>query len=322
MKTKFAIILLLLLGLCALRLALGPSSVAYPSSSIIWRLRINPILTATAVGIALAIAGVLMQALLRNPLAEPYILGIASGAGVGLMTQQFIAINLQTSLGANYIGATLGALASIAILLLASRKQGGINTLSLLLIGVVLSTLNAAIIMVIQYLIPRGLKANLIDWMMGYLNQDNDLTTLILTNLAFIAFTAYLTYTTAKAIDLITFSKTQAASMGVNVGRVRLVLFLFAGLLTAAAVALAGPIGFVGFICPHIARKIFTSSHRVLLPASAILGATLLVLADTLSVYTKILAGQYHHPIGQMPIGIFTALIGGPVFIYIIKKQF
>lgn len=280
----------------------------------ILQLRLNRAILGAMVGAALAVSGVALQALLRNPLAEPYILGLSSGAAVGVMVQMLLSYVLHLSFGANHLGAVLGATLSMLVVFSASRRRGVIDPLGLLLVGVVLSTINGAIIMLVNYLVgPAGLREDLFRWMMGYLNEG--VSSSAIATVGLVSFAGFLLLIQqARAMDVASFSDTEAASLGVNLPRLRVMLFLVASVLAAGAVVLAGPIAFVGLICPHLARMLLGPSHRPLLIGSALLGATLVMLADTAAVLLDF--GQ-----GLMPIGIFTAFLGGPAFLFMLRPQ-
>jgi iron complex transport system permease protein len=279
-------------------------------------IRMLRLLAGLLVGVALAVSGVALQALLRNPLAEPFLLGLSSGAAVGVMVQMLIGYTLGRMLGGNHVGAVIGAAASMVIVFLASRRHGTIDPLGLLLTGVVLSSVNGAIIMLLQYIVgPGGLKENLARWMMGYIDEGVG-TSAVMPLMAMTVGMLALLMWRGRAMDVATLSETEAASIGVNLPRLRTLLFVAASMLAAGAVVVAGPIAFVGLICPHFARLLFGPTHRRLLFASAVLGAMLVVSADTLSAFLA-----YRFDVGMLPIGIFTAMLGGPAFLYMLRPQ-
>lgn len=277
------------------------------------RERLFRLTAAAVVGLALATSGVSLQALLRNPLAEPFILGISTGAGVGIMVQQLLGHHLMTQ----HVGALAGAAITMLIVLLASRKRGTLDPLGMLLTGVVLGTINGATIMILNYVVgPAGLNQNLARWMMGYIDTNN----LGWMELALVGgicgMGMGILLWQARAMDLATLSDVEAISLGVHLARLRLILFLVASILASAAVVLAGPIAFVGLICPHIGRLLLGPRHLSLLVASAILGAILIIVADTTSA-----ALNQKFQIGLLPIGIMTALLGGPMFLWMLRPK-
>ncbi len=308
------------LALAALgRLCIGSATLGWPSGAdadFLLRERAVRLVLAIIVGVALSSSGVALQALLRNPLAEPFILGLSTGAAAGIMAQHWINYAGGTALGPSYLGAACGALASMFIVFLASRRRGLLDPLGLLLTGVVLSTINGAIVLMCNYLAdPNGLRIEVANWMMGYLDKDVGRNVIIaIASATFIGLIVLLAM--ARAMDVATLSASEARSLGVNLARMRTVLFVTSALLAAGAVVLAGPVAFVGLICPHIARSLLGPSHRALLIGAAICGAALMVLADTAA------AGcQLWRNLGVMPVGIFTALVGGPVFLWMLHPK-
>ena len=315
------LIALALLAACALRLFIGSSSIGLPTGELadyIWQERLTRLVMALFVGAALAVSGVALQSLLRNPLAEPYILGLSTGAGAGIMVQAYVffLITGHVAAGANGLGALAGAAAAMFIVFILGQRKGVIDPLGLLLTGVVLSTICGALILMMNYLVgPGGIRDNLARWMMGSLDAGADRTLIIavggMTLLGLIVLATH-----GRAMDVASSSDAETMSMGVNLPRLRIILFAVASVLAAGAVVLAGPIAFVGLICPHIARLALGPSHRPLLVASAMLGAALVIAADTASAALNLALG-----IGLMPIGVFTALVGGPVFLWMLRPQ-
>jgi len=310
-----ALLILFAVAVAMLRLTSG-ESFGWPGRADILRFRIMDLLAGTSAGCALAVSGVGLQALLRNPLAEPFILGISSGAALGLFVQALVRLQLGITVGANHVGALLGAMTIMAIVFAVSRRRGIIDPLGMLLSGVVLGSICAALIMALNYWVGPGLvKENISQWMMGYLNQALTMGQIIGIGVAVLAGAALL-LGQARAMDAASFSDAEALSMGVNLRRLRAVLFAVSSALAAAAVVLAGPIAFVGLIAPHMARLIFGPSHRMLLIASALIGATMIVLANTASIALNM---RFH--LGMIPIGVFTALLGGPLFLWMLRPR-
>lgn len=297
-----------------LRLLTGMKSGQADSSVL--DLRLLRAAVACLVGLSLATSGVSLQSLLRNPLAEPFILGISSGAAVGVMAQWVISHHWRLSAGSGQLGALLGACTTAALVFAAGRRRGIIDPLGLLLTGVVLSMINGSLIMLLNFAPgPAGMREDLSRWMMGYLNENVGWSTL-LTSSGIILTGIALLWSHHRAMDAACFSDLEASSLGVNLRRLRFIQFFIASLLAATAVVLAGPISFVGLICPHLARLMFGPAHRHLLPAAAMLGATLILLADSLAVTLDGLGRM-----GLMPVGIFTAMLGGPMFLWMLRPR-
>ncbi len=286
---------------------------SWPSPDIA-QLRWTSVAVGTLVGISLAVSGVLLQALLRNPLASPFILGISSGAALGVMTAIYAGHVLGFALtrdGSNMLPAALGAVITLALVYMLGQRRGWLDPLSLVLIGVVISAICGALIMFLQHLVPQGLRGDLVTWMMGHISQSVGRTTLITTSGLALAGTA-IAFTLGRAMDAATLGDDEARTVGLAIGPLRLGLFVLAGALTALAVALTGPIAFVGLIAPHTARLLLGPRHAVLVIGSALVGITLLVGSDVISQIVSVGGGR-------MPVGVFTALIGGPAFIWLLR---
>jgi iron complex transport system permease protein len=269
-------------------------------------LRASRALTAFVTGGALALAGVMMQALLRNPLADPYVLGISAGASVGAL---FALLMMATAFIVDM--AALGGAVGVSMLLylLARRDmRGGLavegGTSMLLLTGVILSSACMALITLMLSIAPEGRLRSMIFWMIG------DLAGAPLRLAPWIVLGGALLYAlrSARAMNVVALHAEAAATLGIRVGRLRKGLFFVSGVLTASAVTSAGSVGFVGLIIPHACRFAFGPDHRVLIPSAVLAGGGFLVLCDTLA--RTIIAPQ------QLPVGAITAIIGAPVFLY------
>jgi len=269
-------------------------------------LRAGRALTAFVTGGALALAGVMMQALLRNPLADPYILGISAGASVGAL----LALLLMCAAATVDAAALGGAIAVAMLLYLFARRdmrsgaaaEGG--TSMLLLTGVILSSSCMALVTLMLSVAPEGRLRSMVFWMIG------DLAGAPLRPLPWIVLGAALLYAlrSARAMNVVALHADSASTLGIRVGALRKGLFFVSGLLTASAVTSAGSIGFIGLIIPHACRFAFGPDHRVLIPAAVLGGGSFLVLCDTLA--RTVVAPT------QLPVGAITALIGAPVFLY------
>ena len=270
-------------------------------------LRLGRASSAFVTGASLALAGVMMQALVRNPLADPYVLGISSGAAVGALAALFAG----AALWAVDLGALAGAVGiSVLLYLLARRDLGGGvqrslagDTGTLLLTGVVLASACMALVTLLLSIAPESRLRGMVFWMIGDLGGAGwrVLPWLVL------AAGLVLAMRRARALNVMALHADAAATLGVDVGALRRFLFACAGLLTACAVTTGGSIGFVGLVVPHACRHAFGPDHRLLLPAAALAGGGFLVVADTLA--RTVLAPQ------QLPVGVLTSLIGVPVFL-------
>ena len=274
-------------------------------SALILELRLPRALSAFATGGLLALAGALMQVLLRNPLADPYILGISGGAAVGAL------LSLLLGLGGGWLtgNAFVGALLSMLLVFGLAHGRGSWSPLRLLLTGVVVAAGWGAVISFILAIAPeRGLHGMLF-WLMGDLSHTPPPQWgLIITVLGLLACLPF-----ARDLNVLARGELAASALGVSVKRLRLMLYLVASLLTATAVTIAGSVGFVGLVIPHLLRLLGLTDHRRLLPAAVLAGGSLLVLADT--VARSAIAPQ------QLPVGVITALLGVPVFLVLLHRR-
>ncbi len=272
-------------------------------SVILWEIRWPRILTAFAVGGLLALAGAWFQVLLGNPLAEPYVLGVAGSAAVGAVTGMML---LPDSVVATSIGAFIGAWVGIAAVLSFSH----LGPTRLLLAGVVLAALWGAVLMLLMALLPeRGLMLAYA-WMMGDLSNSS-LPVWSLLLVWSVALVCGLIL--SLSLDKLLLGERHAEALGVNVTRLRKVLLLLASAVTAIAVTAAGTIGFVGLVVPHLMRLLFGSLHKAVLIASAFGGGLLLIIADTAARTVMMPA--------ELPVGVLTAVIGVPVFLLLLLRR-
>ncbi|MEJ2309543.1 MAG: iron ABC transporter permease [Gammaproteobacteria bacterium] len=317
-RTVIPALLILLVAMALLSLGFG--SVGLPFSDlaagllapgenlaaeILWEYRLPRMLFAFLIGAMLAMAGALMQTLLRNPLAEPYILGTSGGAAAGVLGAFLLSLPAWLHLPVAFAGAVV----STILLFLFSGFLKSRDPNRLLLTGIVLTTGWGALITFLLTLSPTSRIPGMLFWLVGDLNEQASLLVPGLTLL----LAAALLLVLARPLDLMLLGERQAASVGVDVANLRLLLLAVAVILTAVAVTYAGPIGFVGLVTPHIVRLMAGSGHRLLLPASALLGGSLLIGADLLS--RTLIAPR------MMPVGVFTALLGVPLFLYLIRRQ-
>jgi len=278
-------------------------------ADVLW-LRLEWVATASAVGAALALAGLAMQALLRNPLAEPYILGVSGGAGLA-----YVLGSLFLSVAAAPAVAMVGALATVGLVYAIARRRGRLEPYTLLLAGVILNAFYAAGIMLVTAVVRPEQRGEIAVWMMGNIGAFGPQWPLIAVVAALAAGAAVLLAFLAKAFNLVAVGEDTAGALGVRVQRLRVVTFVAASLLAGASVALAGPIGFVGLICPHVLRMMLGPDHRRLVPAALFFGATFLVLADLAACLWEGATNR------SVPVGVLTAMCGGPFFIYLLRTR-
>lgn len=280
------------------------TTISSSQSRIIQELRLPRALAAFATGAMLALSGVMMQVLLRNPLADPYILGISGGAAVGALSVIMLGL---AALWMPYAAFT-GALLSVLLVFgLAGRRQGW-STTRLLLTGVVISAGWGALINLMLSTSSHQTVHSMLFWLMGDLSQSRG----ELWHFVLILVVLAMMMAQARPLNAMARGDLQAAALGVNVRRLRLMLYLCASLLTASAVTLAGSIGFVGLIIPHMLRLSGARDHRKLLPGAALLGGSFLMMADSLA--RTVIAPQ------QLPVGVLTAILGVPAFLFILYR--
>ena len=274
------------------------------NSQIILDLRLPRVTSGFVVGGMLALAGALMQILLRNPLAEPYILGISGGASVFAL----LAISMGLAGVWLTLGACFGALLTMFMVFVLSGSGAGWNPLKVLLTGVVIAAGWGALISFLLAISPAAKLHNMLFWLMGDLSfsQPGNRYFLVL------ALAVILAMYYSRALNLLAIGDLQAAALGVSVNRLRVFTYFLASILTAAAVIQAGSIGFIGLIIPHAVRLLIGNDNRLLLPASVLAGGILLVFADLLA--RTLLAPR------QLPVGVLTALIGVPVFLLLLQS--
>jgi iron complex transport system permease protein len=276
---------------------------------IVFDLRLPRIVLGMFVGASLSVSGAGFQALLRNPLADPYVLGVSSGAALGAIIALISApmIPLFTPLAA-FIGATV----TIAAVYFLGRREGQLESTTLLLGGIITASfLSALIIFLMTTNAGRELRG-MAFWLMG------DLSTPLPSGFQWILIVGFVIgvgaiYTTSADLNLITTGEREAMHLGVDVTRVKLVVYVAASLLTGLAVAMSGAIGYVGLLVPHVMRFLFGSDYRVLIPTAAIGGAITIVIADTLA--RTLMAPT------EIPVGAMTALAGAPVFIFLLRRR-
>ena len=282
-----------------------------PDYEIFVKVRLPRIILAAIVGAALACSGVIFQALLRNPLADPYILGISSGAGLGAILAVIAGLNW-TLWGRSPIAvfAFIGALATVWLVWFIGKVTGKAHITGLLLAGVVVNAFFSAVIMFLTSIAKSDQVHSTIFWLMGNMTEE-DYFILWLSACCVLTGIVALFYISPQ-LNVLSFGEDDARAIGINISRIQIIAFAAAAFITAVAVSLSGLIGFVGLIIPHGIRLIFGPDHRQLIPLSSITGAIFLVAADTLA---RIIVAP-----AQLPVGIITALVGGPFFLILLVK--
>jgi iron complex transport system permease protein len=319
------IFMLIACGICVgaamtLALCFGPSGIGWPSVPI-RHLRMEPVLDAALIGAALAAAGAAYQALLRNPLADPYLLGVSSGASLlAYLWQLPIFATLTGALGilaplSEETASFLGALAAISIVLGLAGRRGRLEPVTLLLVGVIVNAVNGSLFLLVNEVVKQlpaagGPVAFLVGSIHPILSQQRIAATVLV-----VSGWIVLMYFSGQ-LNVAVLDDGEAESMGIRIHRLRWITLVAASLITAAAVAISGPIGFVGLVCPHIARLLVGSDQRRVMPLATAIGAILLMAADALCRYlsSESLLGNL------LPVGVLTGLMGGPVFLWLLFR--
>jgi iron complex transport system permease protein len=296
-------------SLCALFTG-GSSSCGLTSdqSAILFDIRLPRILLAASVGASLATAGAGYQALLRNPLAEPYLLGISNGAAVGTMIA--LVFFGQTNEWMRPLMAFVGALASTFVVYRLARGRTGTTPEKLILAGVIVTTFLSSAIVFITTLMDATRIRSFTFWLLGDLSGASSSLLMVAIIAAIVG--AILLTLHSRSLNLMMLGERDAFDLGVEVERVRLVVFLAASLLVGASVASSGSVGYVGLVVPHLVRLSVGSDNRMVMPAAALTGALFVIAADT--VARTVIAPR------ELPVGAITALIGAPLFIYLLRR--
>jgi iron complex transport system permease protein len=288
-------------------LGIGASPVNPLRDGIVWQLRLPRVLTAAAVGAGLAMSGAVMQAITRNPLADPYLLGLSAGASLGAVSVLLLGVSVLLS-----PAAFLGALAALSATLLIARASGQLTPSRTVLAGIAVASLAGAITSLVIFWTATGDSyREILGWLLGSLSGARWPAVAIA--MGAILFVGIPLSFAGRSLDAFAFGDTAAASLGVAVPQTRWILLTSTALLTGAMVSVSGSIGFVGLVLPHAVRLIAGSSHRVLLPFSALVGATFLIWADT--------AARTIFDPRELPVGIVTAIVGAPLFVLLLIRR-
>lgn len=302
----------LVYGLCAGSVFVDPAQLLHalttpedPLHGLIGQLRLPRVLAAFAVGGLLGLSGALLQALLRNPLADPYVLGVSGGAAVGTLGAMLLGLGAL----AGQVAGFAGALLSMVFVFVLARRGGQWSSTRLLLTGVVLASGWAALISFILAISPEQQLRGMMFWLMGDMSHSPNATAALVA----LAAGVLLYLPLARGLALLGRGELHARALGVEIDRLQPAVYVLASLLTAMAVNVAGNIGFIGLIVPHLCRLLLGHEARLTPPAAVLLGGGLLVCADTLA--RTVIAPQ------QLPVGIITALLGVPVFLYLLQRR-
>jgi iron complex transport system permease protein len=306
--------ILLILGKLIPFSPIKSSSFSSTDYTIITLIRLPRVLSGALVGAGLAVAGVIFQGIFRNPMADPFLLGASAGASVGYAIAVLLGVTLSMSLvglGMAQVLAFIFALIAVFFVVTISRVGGKIPTINLVLSGMVISIFLLAILTIMELRAGRAL-IGLVAWTSGG-GFSNIVWTQFFAVLPIILVGIVLTYFFTRDLNVLAMGEETAQHLGINTERTRLILLAIASLITAACVAISGVIGFVGLIIPHMTRLVIGPDHRILLPASAIVGAIYLVMCDAL---VRVATGA-----SELPVGVITALIGAPVFFILLRTR-
>ncbi|MBV8781447.1 MAG: iron ABC transporter permease [Phycisphaerae bacterium] len=288
----------------------------------IWIDRQTPVLMASLIGAALAGAGVAYQAVLRNPLADPYLLSASSGAALMAylwrlpFASGFLVSGMAAAMGQQGF-AFIGALLSVAIVFALAGARGRLEPLTLLLVGVIMNSVNGSLFLLVDALhknLPAG--AGPMTFLIGAIQTNTSFAQLLAATVLCAVGTLVLLLISGE-LNAAVLSDDEAIALGVRVQRLRWIALIVASLMTAAVVAISGPIGFIGLICPHLARLVVGRDARILIPASMAIGAMLLAIADALS-RTLLGVGAVQT---ELPVGVLTGLLGGPFFLLLLFQE-
>lgn len=288
----------------------GGNSLITPSEkTILLSIRAPRVALAAIVGAALSLSGVVFQGILRNPLAEPFILGMSGGAAVGAIAG--ILVGFGTTGVAVPALAFAGACVAVAIVFIAGRRSERFDTTAMILAGVVVNAFCSAIIMFLISLAGSAGLRGITFWLMG--NLGSAAGSEIMVAFFVLAVCTAFVFALARPLNLIVAGEEAAMHLGIDVERTKLILLAATSFMTAVAVSYAGIIGFVGLVIPHMTRMLLGSDHRVVLPASLFFGAAFLVAADTVA--------RIVIPHAELPVGVITAFIGAPFFVYLLRTK-
>ena len=277
---------------------------------ILMHIRLPRTILALLVGMALSVAGAVFQALLRNPLADPHLLGVSAGGALGVVIGSgfFLAGSLSFSIPTFSF---LGSLLAIFVVYRLSLRKGSLSLYTLLLIGVMLNSFFVSTIVFLQFLVRSDELLTVLFWLLGNLSLVGYWRLLFVAVLVFVGMVPL--FFQARKLNILSLGESSAHTLGVPVEQTKKAMFFLAALLTGTAVSVSGMIGFIGLVVPHLARIFFGSDYRKLLPVSALLGGAVLVLSDSLA--RTIISPQ------ELPVGVITSFFGAPVFVYFLKQR-
>jgi len=299
------------------RRVFGPPAEGDPLATILFSVRLPRIFLSSVVGAALAVAGAAFQSLLRNPLADPFVLGVSSGASLGTILYSILTASWGVAAAGFVFGRPFAAFVGAAVVVAAVYFLAGGGTKSsegsqrLLLAGVVLASFISSINVVLLTSTSQADLRGIFYWLIGDLSRPADVSLYLVATIVCVGFV--LLYPFSRGLNLIAMGEEDAMILGVEVPKVKVAAYLIASLITGAVVSVGGPIAYIGLICPHLVRMMFGNDNRILFPAVFLFGAIFTLLADT--------AARTLMAPAELPVGVITALIGAPLFIYLSRRR-
>jgi iron complex transport system permease protein len=289
------------------------SDISQTAEVIIMQIRLPRVVSGALVGAALATAGVIYQGIFRNPMADPYVIGAMSGASLGSALVIILGIGIAL-LGVNtlQVFAFVGSLVTVLLVYSISKSGSRVPVTLLLLTGIAVTYFQSAIVTFLQVIASDRLLHGLTFWLIGSLAPTENWTK-VWSILPLIIIGVAISYFYTRDLNILALGEDQAQHLGVEIEKVKKIMLICGALLTAAAVSISGLIGFVGLIIPHLTRVVIGPDHRVLLPTSAVIGASFLMICDAIA---RVVMGS-----GEAPVGVITALSGGPFFIYLLRRR-
>lgn len=304
---SFALLSVIAIGIFKGAVNIPFDQIFLKDNQLILSLRLMRILMAIVAGAGLAVSGIALQAILRNPLAEPYLLGTSSGAGLGAV----IAVILGISQVYLPLAAFIGAIASIALVYAIAKENNRLSGQSLVLSGVIVSVALSAIIVFLISISGNEALHGITWWLWGSLQVYNLKLLLLVSSIVFTG--VIIIYIFAQDLNAISLGEEEATHLGIDIERVKKILILVTSVVAASLVCISGIIGFVGLIIPHMMRLVAGPNHKTLIPASCFGAAIFMIACDTISrtIFTPV----------EIPIGVITAVLGAPIFIFLLKKN-
>lgn len=314
-----ALLLAILLGVSfgtdPVSLARAVSDASSLDHDIVFEVRLPRVLLAAIAGAGLSIVGVALQGLLRNPLAEPFVLGVSGGSALGATVAILLGLSSSTILGASLvpIAALLGGIGATALVHLFAAAAPGSRGTSVLLAGVVVNAIASAAITFVKTLVTPSKAQELLFWLMGFLDVPSRASLVAIA--VYVAIGAAVLLGDAARLNVLSLGDDAAEHLGIRVRAVELRILVASSLVVGAIVSVTGLIGFVGLLVPHILRRLLGSDARILMPASLVLGAATLVICDVAS------RGAFRLLYRELPVGAITALVGGPLFLVLLRRR-